>query len=135
VFNHGRIEQVGTPVEVYERPATAFVAGFVGTSNLLTGAAARKLVGTDGTFSIRPEKIAMSTVDDPPADGAGSADGTVVDVVYAGPATRYVVDLDAGARVVVMQQNGQSSTGGAGLAGDTVRLTWSPAHVVEIPSS
>jgi len=139
VFNGGRIEQVGTPVEVYERPATAFVAGFVGTSNLLTGAAARKLVGTDGTFSIRPEKITMSTVDGADAgDGVTGADGTVVEIVYAGPATRYVVDLDAGARVVVLQQNGQTPAGGAellDLRGDTVRLTWSPAHVVEIPSS
>ena len=59
VFNHGRIEQVGAPAEVYERPASAFVAGFVGTSNLLTGATAEKILGRTGTFSIRPEKIRL----------------------------------------------------------------------------
>jgi putative spermidine/putrescine transport system ATP-binding protein len=134
VFNHGRIEQVGTPAEVYERPATPFVAGFVGTSNLLSGAAARKLVGADGTYSIRPEKITLSTMDIPPADGTTVADGTVVEVVYAGPATRYVVDLDAGPRVVVLEQNRQTSASGADPRGSTVRLAWSPAHVVPIPS-
>jgi putative spermidine/putrescine transport system ATP-binding protein len=60
VFNAGRIAQVGPPAEVYERPHSPFVAGFVGTSNMLTGAAARELLGTDGTFSVRPEKIALT---------------------------------------------------------------------------
>src|SRR5206468_5354400 len=59
VFNRGRIEQIGTPADLYERPSTAFVAGFVGTSNLLRGAAARALVGQDGLFTVRPEKIRM----------------------------------------------------------------------------
>ena len=57
VFNQGRIEQVGAPAEVYERPATRFVAGFVGTSNLLTGEVAERIVGTPGTYTVRPEKI------------------------------------------------------------------------------
>jgi putative spermidine/putrescine transport system ATP-binding protein len=131
VFNRGRIEQVGTPAEIYERPATPFVAGFVGTSNLLTGAAARKLVGADGTYAIRPEKIRLSSVDVPPAAGATVADGTLAEVVYAGPATRYVVDLDDGPRVVVLEQNREYP---ADLRGGPVRLTWSPAHVVSIPS-
>src|SRR5207344_3495802 len=60
VFNAGRIEQVGSPAEVYERPATAFVAGFVGTSNLLRGPAAEKIVGRAGTFTVRPEKIRLA---------------------------------------------------------------------------
>ena len=69
VFNEGRIEQLATPVELYEEPASAFVAGFVGTSNLLEGAVARTLVGTDGTFVIRPEKVLMAAPDDaPPSD-------------------------------------------------------------------
>ncbi len=59
VFNEGRIEQLASPVQLYEHPASAFVAGFVGTSNLLDGEVARSLVGTDGTFVIRPEKVAM----------------------------------------------------------------------------
>src|SRR5919197_1062454 len=68
VFNTGRIEQVGSPADVYERPATRFVAGFVGTSNLLTGAAAATIVGASGTFTVRPEKIRLAD----PADEAGA---------------------------------------------------------------
>ncbi len=57
VFNNGRIEQIGSAAEIYEQPASSFVAGFVGTSNLITGAAAKALFGHEGTFSVRPEKI------------------------------------------------------------------------------
>ena len=64
VFNNGRIEQIGSAAEIYEQPASAFVAGFVGTSNLITGEAAKKLLGREGTFSVRPEKIHIDT--DPP---------------------------------------------------------------------
>ena len=60
VFNNGRIEQVGAPADVYERPATRFVAGFVGTSNLLTGAVAEAIIGRAGTFTVRPEKIRLA---------------------------------------------------------------------------
>ena len=69
VFNAGRIEQVGTAAEVYENPATEFVAGFVGTSNLLRGEAALKVLGLDGVFSIRPEKIRVAEPDVPVTDG------------------------------------------------------------------
>jgi putative spermidine/putrescine transport system ATP-binding protein len=126
VFDHGRIAQVGTPEEVYERPATPFVAGFVGTSNLLTGAVAGQLIGRDGTFSVRPEKIEM---------GTEGAPGTIAEVIYAGPVTRYVVDLDAGARMVVVEQNRR--TGSAALSdlrGKPVRLAWHEQHVIEIPT-
>ena len=67
VFNAGRIEQLGTPADVYERPATRFVAGFVGTSNLLRGDVARRILGRDGTFTIRPEKIGLAEPDAPVA--------------------------------------------------------------------
>jgi len=126
VFDHGRICQVGTPEEVYERPATPFVAGFVGTSNLVTGAVARELIGRDGTYSVRPEKIEM---------GTEGAPGTVAEVIYAGPVTRYLVDLDAGARMVVVEQNRR--TGSAALSdlrGKLVRLSWHEQHVIEIPT-
>ena len=63
VFNHGRIEQVGTPAEVYEHPSTRFVAGFVGTSNLLDGAAAVAVIGREGTFTVRPEKIRLAELE------------------------------------------------------------------------
>src|SRR4051794_33792623 len=82
VFNAGRIEQVGTPAEVYESPVTAFVAGFVGTSNLLTAAAAQAIAGENGLFSIRPEKLRISDVNVAPAGDELYANGVVGDVVY-----------------------------------------------------
>src|SRR5205814_152407 len=105
VFNQGRIEQVGTPAEVYERPATPFVAGFVGTSNLLSGAVARAIVGADGTFTVRPEKIRLADPDSVVGDDGSSAPGVIRTVVYLGPDTRYLVTLNAGAQLVVTQQN------------------------------
>ncbi|WP_372451034.1 ABC transporter ATP-binding protein [Actinoplanes flavus] len=124
VFDAGRIAQVGTPEEVYERPRSSFVAGFVGTSNVFTGDVSRALFARDGVFSVRPEKIGIS------ADTG--APGTVAEVVYAGPVTRYVVDLDAGSRAVVVAQNRHD---GAPLAarGQRVHLTWHDEHIVEIP--
>ena len=105
VFNRGRIEQVGAPAEVYERPATTFVAGFVGTSNLLGGEAARTILGEDGLFTVRPEKIHFADDDDAFDADEVSAQGRVAEVVYIGPDTRYIVALDAGAQLVVTQQN------------------------------
>jgi putative spermidine/putrescine transport system ATP-binding protein len=133
VFNKGRIEQVGAPAEVYEHPATRFVAGFVGTSNLLTGAVAEAVIGQSGTYTIRPEKIHLA---DPGATvGADelSAPGRIRDVVYLGPDTRYIVALDAGANLVVTQQNlATSSTEALALQGMAVRLVWKRQHSLPI---
>src|SRR4051812_15066227 len=96
VFRDGRIEQVGTPVELYERPATPFTAGFVGTSNLLTGEIAERLVGRSGSFGIRPEKIRLAPAGEPTPDDHASAQGVVREVVYLGAATHAIVDLDGG---------------------------------------
>ena len=129
VFNEGRIEQIGTPAEVYERPATEFVAGFVGTSNLLRGEASLKVLGLEGVFSVRPEKIHLGDPSQPLADGEHGADGTVAEVVYVGDATRFVVDLDAGGRLVALQQNvHRTSSDVAGLRGSRVRLVWRRDH-------
>jgi putative spermidine/putrescine transport system ATP-binding protein len=132
VFNAGRIEQVGTPAEVYERPASAFVAGFVGTSNLIAGAVAEKLLGRGGVYSVRPEKIRVLSGGDLDADVSDeehSAAGTVADVVYAGAATRFVVDLDAGGRLVALQQNLRTSSMDVlELRDARVRLAWRREH-------
>jgi len=120
VFNEGRIEQVGSPAEVYERPLTEFVAGFVGVSNVLERGGRR--------FTIRPEKIRI--LDDHAGDGEP---GTVRDVVYAGMVTRYVVDLDAGGELVVVRQNLEASSQEAlSEQGKRVRLSWRPEHTYEI---
>jgi putative spermidine/putrescine transport system ATP-binding protein len=133
VFNKGRIEQVGAPAEVYERPATRFVAGFVGTSNLLTGAVAEAVIGRSGTFTIRPEKIHLAEPDVAVAANENSATGRIRDVVYLGPDTRYIVALDAGADLVVTQQNlATSSTEALALQGKAVRLVWKRQHDLPI---
>jgi putative spermidine/putrescine transport system ATP-binding protein len=133
VFNRGRVEQVGPPAEVYERPATRFVAGFVGTSNLLTGAAAEILVGRPGTFTVRPEKIHLGDVDTVPGPDEVGAPGRIRDVIYVGPDTRYIVTLEAGAELVVTQQNlATSSTEALAQQGRSVRLVWKRQHCLAV---
>jgi putative spermidine/putrescine transport system ATP-binding protein len=119
VFNEGRIEQVGTPADVYEHPQTEFVAGFVGVSNVLERDGRR--------ISIRPEKIRMTE------SGAGEA-GVIREVVYVGMVTRYIVDLDSGGELVVIRQNLETSSQQAlEDQGRRVRLEWRPEHTYEIP--
>jgi putative spermidine/putrescine transport system ATP-binding protein len=136
VFNRGRVEQVGAPADVYERPATAFVAGFVGTSNLLRGEVARAIVGDAGTYTVRPEKIRLAEPGDPVAADETSALGHIRSVVYLGPDTRYVVSLDAGADLVVTRQNlATSSMDALNLEGRAVRLIWKRQHNFVIAAS
>ena len=119
VFNGGRIEQVGSPSDVYERPATEFVAGFVGVSNILE---------RDGRkITIRPEKIRIL---DATAEGEP---GTIRDAVYVGMVTRYTVELDAGGVLQVVEQNLETSFSEvSSVKGHRVRLLWSPQSVFEI---
>jgi putative spermidine/putrescine transport system ATP-binding protein len=133
VFNHGRIEQLGSPADVYERPTTRFVAGFVGTSNLLTGDVATAILGRAGTFTIRPEKIHLAAAGTDVGPDEVGADGVIHDVVYLGPDTRYVVVLQAGARLVVTQQNlATTSTEALAQEGKAVRLVWKRQHALPI---
>ena len=129
VFNAGRIEQIGTPAEVYERPATGFVAGFVGVSNVLEGEIARRIAGDARPFTVRPEKIALAEPAAPVPAGACSAEGHVAEVVYLGAVTRYIVELDGGGSLVVMQQNlTTSSMEALQVRGKSVRLVWDPSN-------
>ncbi|MBB6567462.1 ABC transporter ATP-binding protein [Kribbella sandramycini] len=133
VFNGGRIEQLAGPAELYERPATAFVAGFVGTSNLLADDAAEAIIGVPGVFTVRPEKIRLQPAGAPAEPGRCTALGVVREVVYLGAATQSVVDLDAGGSLLVLQQNeGGSVQDKLELRGAQVRLTWHREHAVEI---
>lgn len=129
VFNHGRIEQVGSPAEIYEYPATPFVAGFVGVSNLLGGELARTITGSPDTFTIRPEKIRIQEPGSPVIDGYCSAGGHIRDVVYLGVHTRYLVDLDGGGDLIVVQQNLDSTSMDVLAArGRRVQLIWQRGH-------
>jgi putative spermidine/putrescine transport system ATP-binding protein len=116
VFRAGRIEQVGTPAEVYEHPANEFVAGFVGVSNV---------VERDGRrFTIRPEKIRLLAEGDALA-GLHVEAGTVEDVAYGGMLTRYLVALDGGGSLQVVRQNLETSSVDAHeLRGRRVRVAW-----------
>jgi putative spermidine/putrescine transport system ATP-binding protein len=121
VFNLGRIEQLGAPADVYERPATEFVAGFIGVSNVIERDGRR--------FTIRPEKIHM-------LEDVGNGDGEtgrIRDVVYVGIFTRYVVELDSGGELTVVKQNLETSSEEAlESRGKRVRLEWRPEHTFEI---
>ena len=133
VFNRGRIEQIGTPADLYEKPATAFVAGFVGTSNLIRGAAAEALLGEPGLYTVRPEKIRLAEPGTDVASDEVAADGTIRTVVYLGSDTRYIVGLDAGPDLVVTQQNlSTSSMEVLAAKGRPVRLVWKRQHALRV---
>jgi putative spermidine/putrescine transport system ATP-binding protein len=127
VFHQGRVEQIGSPAEVYENPSTPFVADFVGLSNLIEGEAARLLTGSTAAFTLRPEKIRFLE-EGAVAGGLNTVEGVVADATYLGMHTRYTVDA-AGARLIVVEPN----RGASGLAehtspGARVRLAWDAAH-------
>jgi putative spermidine/putrescine transport system ATP-binding protein len=125
VFSHGRIEQVGTPVEVYEHPTTEFVAGFVGVSNMLERAGRR--------FTVRPEKIHMLAEEETPEAGYQTERGVVREVVYVGSVTRYIVELDAGGVLTVVRQNVEESSDSAMTErGQRVQLAWRPQNTFTI---
>jgi putative spermidine/putrescine transport system ATP-binding protein len=132
VFNEGRIEQVGTPAQVYEEPATPFVAGFVGTSNLLRGRGAETVLGKEGTYSIRPEKIRIDgDLSRAAPPGEVAATGTITSAVYAGATMRYEVTLDAGGQLSVVRQNDEP----VDFPDGRVRLTWRREHNFRVPET
>jgi putative spermidine/putrescine transport system ATP-binding protein len=105
VFNAGRIEQLGTPAEIYESPASPFVASFVGTSNIFDADDAQRLLGVSGVTSIRPEKITLAAPGSTGPSGTVSLPGTIAEVIYVGTATRLLVELADGRRLSVLEQN------------------------------
>jgi putative spermidine/putrescine transport system ATP-binding protein len=125
VFNEGRIEQVATPAELYEHPASEFVAGFVGTSNILERDGRR--------FTIRPEKVYIGEENEPVRDGFVSETGRIRNVVYLGMINRYVVALDQGGELVAIRQNLETSSQDAlKQRGNRVRLQWRPGHTFDL---
>jgi putative spermidine/putrescine transport system ATP-binding protein len=121
VFNHGRVEQVGTPTQVYEDPVNAFVAGFVGASNIIEGDLARHLTGRPDPFTVRPEKITVHGPGEPVPEGSHSVDGTISEVAYLGAFTRMRVSVSGG-ELLVVSQNLERRAGGT--AGQGVMLRW-----------
>ena len=127
VFNEGLIQQVSPPVELYERPANEFVAGFVGVSNLLDRDGSR--------FTIRPEKIQLIDASAPP-NGLHTERGRITDVAYVGMVTRYTVTLDAGGELQVVRQNQEgTSADAASERGKETLVGWRPEHTVAVQMS
>jgi putative spermidine/putrescine transport system ATP-binding protein len=124
VFNRGRIEQVSPPVELYERPSTEFVAGFVGVSNLLEREGSR--------FTIRPEKIQLLDPATAP-NGLRTERGRIAAVAYAGMVTRYTVALEGGGELQLIRQNVEDAPAGApSEQGREVLVGWRPEHTVAV---
>ena len=120
VMANGQIEQIGPPVEVYERPATEFVAGFIGISNVLLRDGVR--------FVVRPEKIRMLAEGEEAKPGMTVEPGKVEEVIYVGMTTRYVVRLDRGEQLVAVRQNMDALGDAQKFEGRPVRLAWTKEH-------
>lgn len=129
VFNSGKVEQVGSPPELYESPASQFVAGFVGVSNLIRGRLAERIQGTPETFSVRPEKIQIRDRGAAVPEGYCSLEGRVREVIYLGVHTRYLVEIEGGEDLTVIEQNIEATSMDVLAArGRGVRLIWHPSH-------
>jgi putative spermidine/putrescine transport system ATP-binding protein len=135
VMHDGRLEQVGAPEDVYERPATRFVAEFVGTSNVISGDVAGRLLGSPSAVSVRPEKITVQPRGgSPTAASAVRVDGVVREVVYAGPATRVIVDVEPELTLAALILNVEA--GAARFTrGQSVTLSWDAAASRQVDSS
>ena len=149
IFRDGRVVQTGTPHDVYERPATAFAAEFLGAANFLSG----RVAGRSGTYgrivlddnreiatgdplpaegtavrvTVRPEKFTIHLNDHPPAPGSEPLNllpGQIVQPVYMGASITYRIAV-AGTEFAVFQQNRDVRIH---APGDPVWLSWSPAH-------
>jgi spermidine/putrescine transport system ATP-binding protein len=152
VMNRGVIEQVDGPEEVYERPRTTFVAGFIGVSNLMPGqvvsanggraelrldsgttvatASRGAAVGERANAVVRPEKLELHRLEEPPADGKPSVEGDVESSLYLGTATQFVVRLaDATAMTVLVPNSDAAARMRLPAAGERVRLAWANEHI------
>jgi putative spermidine/putrescine transport system ATP-binding protein len=136
VFNHGQIEQIGTPREVYENPSSAFVASFLGVSNLISGLPAKELFGSEHMVNVRPERIKLQKDGSKSASDEIGIKATIVDVAYTGANTLYVLESEAGLRLVATRLNEELPGQDLGLeAGDRVLATFRKEHVAKIPTN
>jgi putative spermidine/putrescine transport system ATP-binding protein len=123
VFKHGRVEQVGTPADVYENPVNSFVAGFVGTSNIITGELALRVTGRPDTFTVRPEKISVAAAGSPAVPGTHAVEGIVIESVYMGAFNRLRVAV-ADDELLVISQNLDVRGIPRAVEGQRVTLRW-----------
>jgi putative spermidine/putrescine transport system ATP-binding protein len=135
VFSEGRIVQLGTPTEVYESPASAYVASFVGTSNLFDDDVSSRLFGRPGTHVLRPEKVtlrsATSSTSTGVTDGVVRASGVIIESIYLGTGHRLHVRLDDGIELVVLEQS-TGSEAPKEQRGEQVVASWSMDDLVTV---
>ena len=135
VFNEGRVEQVGTPQDVYNKPATRFVAGFLGAANILSGDDAKKVFGKAKTVSIRPERIRLEPANAKTSSDESSVVGRVQEASFVGANMIYVIETDFGFKLSVSRANtelpGQDKSF---AAGDRVLVVWHNSQAAEIPA-
>ena len=134
VFNEGKIEQVDTPRGLYMRPATVFVARFVGTSNVLSAAQAERLAGRAQAFSLRPEHIRLARVEGGTGNGIHVA-ARVEDVQYHGANSRIELQLDDGLRLIASINNDEGEQAGLPAVGENVFAMWSREAMVPLRES
>lgn len=135
VFNQGKIEQIGTPREVYENPSSAFVASFLGVSNLISGPSAKGLLGSEQLSNVRPERIRLHKENAKIPAGEIGVAATITDVAYTGANTLYVLEAAGGLRLIATRLNEELPGQDQGLeAGDRVLATFRKEHVATIPT-
>lgn len=135
VFNQGKIEQIGTPREVYESPSSAFVASFLGVSNLISGPAAKELFGSEQLVNIRPERIKLLQETHKVSDGEIGVLAIITDVAYTGANTLYVLESAGGLRMIATRLNEELPGQDLGLeAGDRVLAVFRKEDVAKIPN-
>jgi putative spermidine/putrescine transport system ATP-binding protein len=135
VFNQGKIEQIGTPREVYEKPSSAFVASFLGVSNLISGPAAKELFGSDQLVNVRPERISLLKENTKVSEGEIGVKASITDVAYTGANTIYVLESDSGLRLIATRLNEELPGQDLALeSGDRVLASFRKEHVAKIPT-
>ena len=136
VFNQGKIEQIGTPREVYESPSSAFVASFLGVSNLISGPSAKDLFGSEQLVNVRPERIKLQKENAKVSEGEIGLKATITDVAYTGANTLYVLESDSGLRLIATRLNEELPGQDLGLeADDRVLASFRKEHVAKIPNN
>ncbi len=123
IFNNGKIEQIGTPVELYEKPASEFVARFVGTANVFDDAASKQIFGKAGTNMIRPEQVEL---------GAKGKAATILETIYLGSTIRFILDLDG--HQIIAEVSASDDSARTYRRGATVKVNMSPTDLVALNS-
>jgi putative spermidine/putrescine transport system ATP-binding protein len=141
VFNRGRLEQIGTAHDIYERPTGRFVANFVGTSNIFGPETGSRLYGRNESFAVRPERLSLAWDEAATSDGGSSArsdsaflPGLVTSLVYVGHATQVHVQLEGGPAVVALVHSGLDGDPDA-LVGRRVQVGWNTHDIVWLPDN